>query len=283
MAEPIEALSTIHSRYDLVLCDVWGVLHNGVKAYPEAPAALASARKAGVKVVLLTNSPRLCDAVATQLLAFGITDESYDAIVTSGDVTKKLIVDGPKKLFYLGPERDTALIAGTGAEIVSAEEAEGILCTGLFDDETETPEDYRDMLTAFRMRGLPFICANPDLIVTRGDRLVPCAGALAALYEALGGETLIAGKPHKPIYDAAVAKGSALAGRTIAHERIVAIGDGMPTDVRGARNYGLDLLFICEGIHAHDYTVDGVVDEKALTRFLTEQKAGPKFWLPLLR
>ncbi|TNB48148.1 TIGR01459 family HAD-type hydrolase [Martelella lutilitoris] len=279
MPRLIPALSALYADYDIVLCDVWGVLHNGVAAFPAARQALKDARAAGKTVILLTNSPRLSPAVVEQLAALEIYDESYDAIVTSGDVTKTLVAEGPRKLFHLGPKRDTGLIDGTGAELVGETAAEGILCTGFFDDETETPEDYRDMLLGFQTRGAPLICANPDLVVTRGDRLIPCAGALAALYEELGGETRIAGKPHTPIYEAAMATARTLLG-DVDKARVLAIGDGMPTDVKGALDYGLDLLFIAEGIHAGDYTVDGTVDEASLDRFLTERNAEPKYWMP---
>nr|WP_272210432.1 TIGR01459 family HAD-type hydrolase [Marinicella sp. W31]MDC2876313.1 TIGR01459 family HAD-type hydrolase [Marinicella sp. W31] len=279
MPRSIPALSALYADYDVVLCDVWGVLHNGVAAFPAARQALAEARKAGKTVILLTNSPRLSASVVEQLAVLDIFSESYDAIVTSGDVTRTLVVEGPRKLFHLGPKRDTGLTEGTGASLVGEAEAEGILCTGLFDDETETPEDYRDMLVGFQKRGAPLICANPDLVVTRGNRLIPCAGALAALYEEIGGETRIAGKPHTPIYEAAIENARSLLGN-VDKARVLAIGDGMPTDVKGALGYGLDLLFIAEGIHAADYTVDGKVDEASLDRFLTERNAEPKYWMP---
>ncbi|PRX07284.1 UNVERIFIED_ORG: HAD superfamily hydrolase (TIGR01459 family) [Martelella mediterranea] len=279
MARSIPALSAVYDAYDVILCDVWGVLHNGVASFDAAKKALADARAAGKTVILLTNSPRLSPAVSKQLVNLGVTDAAYDGIVTSGDVTKKIVSEGPRKLFFLGPERDIGLVSETGVELVEAEEAESILCTGLFDDETETPEDYRDMLSGFAARGLPLVCANPDLIVTRGDRLIPCAGALAALYEELGGTTLIAGKPHQPIYDAALEKARTLLG-DVDKARILAIGDGMPTDVLGAMNYGLDLLYIAEGIHAADYTREGTVDEALLKRFLTDKGATPKYWMP---
>ncbi len=279
MPRSIPALSALYADYDIVLCDVWGVLHNGVAAFPAARQALKDARAAGKTVILLTNSPRLSPAVVKQLAVLEVYDESYDAIVTSGDVTKTLVAEGPRKLFHLGPKRDTGLIDGTGAALVGEGEAEGILCTGFFDDETETPEDYRAMLVGFQQRAAPLICANPDLVVTRGDRLIPCAGALAALYEELGGETRIAGKPHTPIYEAAMATARSLVGE-VDKTRVLAIGDGMPTDVKGALDYGLDLLFIAEGIHAGDYTVDGKVDEASLNRFLTERNAEPKYWMP---
>ena len=281
MPKQIDALSTLHSDYDVVLCDVWGVLHNGVNSFDTPKLALAEARRAGATVILLTNSPRLSPSVKEQLAGYSVTPESFDAIVTSGDVTRTLVAEGPRKLYYMGPQRDTDLYKDTGVERVDEAEAEGILCSGFEDDETETPEDYRDILTRFAERGLPLICANPDLVVSRGDRLVPCAGALAALYADLGGETRIAGKPHRPIYEAALAKARELRG-DVDPARVLAIGDGMPTDVKGALDYGLDLLFVAEGIHEDDYARDGIVDAPLLDRFLTEHEADPKYWMPKL-
>lgn len=279
MAQSISALTAVYDHYDVILCDVWGVLHNGVAAFDSARVALADARKAGKTVILLTNSPRLSPSVAKQLLGLGVSDAAYDAIVTSGDVTKGLAASGPKNVFFLGPNRDSDLINASGVKVVDAEAAEAILCSGFYDDEKETPEDYREMLSAFAKRDLPLICANPDLVVTRGDRLIPCAGAIAAFYEELGGRTLIAGKPHKPIYDAAIEVAEGLTGN-VDKARVLAIGDGMPTDVLGAMNYGLDLLFIADGIHAGEYTIGKHVDEASLKRFLTEKGASPKYWMP---
>lgn len=281
MGKRIESFREIGGLYDVALCDVWGVLHNGVSAYEEAPIALEAARGEGLTVVLITNSPRVAPRVVEQLRAIGVPDSAYDRIVTSGDVTRHLIAEGPKKVFLLGPERDIGILEGLDVVRVEADEAESIVCTGFFDDETETPDDYTDMLTAWSARSVPLICANPDLVVERGHRMIPCAGAMAAYYERLGGQTRIAGKPHQPIYDAAIA-----AAREVRSEfplsRVVAIGDGMPTDVRGALDYGLDLLYISHGIHAREYVVDGHTDEAALGAFLAREQASPKWWMPRL-
>lgn len=281
MGKRIESFREIGGLYDVALCDVWGVLHNGVSVYPDAPVALEAARSEGLTVVLITNSPRVAPRVVEQLRAIGVPDSAYDRIVTSGDVTRKLIAEGPKKVFLLGPERDIGILEGLDVQRVEANEAESIVCTGFFDDETETPDDYTDMLTAWYARNVPLICANPDLVVERGHRMIPCAGAMAAYYERLGGQTRIAGKPYQPIYDAAIA-----AAREVRSEfplsRVVAIGDGMPTDVRGALDYGLDLLYISHGIHAREYVVDGHTDEAALGTFLAREQASPKWWMPRL-
>lgn len=281
MGKRIESFRDIGGLYDVAFCDVWGVLHNGVTAYKEASIALEAARDEGLAVVLITNSPRVALKVVEQLRAIGVPDSVYDRIITSGDVTRKLIAEGPKKVFLLGPERDIGILEGLDVQRVDAGEAESIVCTGFFDDETETPDDYTEMLTAWAARHVPLICANPDLVVERGHRMIPCAGAMAAYYERLGGQTRIAGKPHQPIYDAAIA-----AAREVKSEfplsRVVAIGDGMPTDVRGALDYGLDLLYISHGIHAREYVVEGHTDEAALGAFLAREQASPKWWMPRL-
>ncbi|MGO4437683.1 TIGR01459 family HAD-type hydrolase [Rhizobium sp. RAF56] len=281
MAKRIGSFREISTNYDVVLCDVWGVLHNGVAAYPEASVALEAARAEGVSVVLITNSPRPAPSVIEQLEMIGVSNDSYDRIVTSGDVTRALIAKGPKKVFLLGPERDLPLLDGLGVEAVTADEAEVIVCTGFFDDETETPEDYRDMLKALAARRVQMICANPDLVVERGHKMIPCAGAMAAYYDRMGGETAVAGKPHTPIYDATLAAARDLRGE-FPQSRVIAIGDGMPTDVRGALDYGLDLLYISHGIHAREYVVEGHTDETALGAFLAREQASPRYWMPRL-
>ena len=281
MPERIQSLKDITPHYDVILCDVWGVLHNGVSPFSDAAAALIEARDKGVSVVLITNSPRPNDSVAIQLDGIGVPREAWDRIVTSGDVTRALIRQGPPNVFLLGPDRDLPLLEGTEAFPVKERDADIIVCTGFFDDETETPEDYRDLLTHFADRNIPMICANPDLIVERGERLIPCAGAVAAFYETLGGETRIAGKPHRPIYEEALRQATELR-EMIDPARIVAIGDGMPTDVRGALSEGLDLLYISAGIHARDYMTGDVTDERALDDFLASHQAEPRWWMPRL-
>lgn len=282
MADRISTLSDVTERYDVILCDVWGVLHNGVDAFPAASEALTAARAAGTTVVLITNSPRRSQDVINQLRMIGVADTAYDRIVTSGDVTRTLIAAGPKRIFFLGPDRDLNLLEGLGVTAVAPEDAEAIVCTGFFDDETETPEDYHDVLVAFAARKAPLICANPDLIVERGHRMIPCAGAVAAYYEQLGGSTRIAGKPHRPIYEASLAAAREERQGEVARDRILAIGDGMPTDVRGALDAGLDLLYISGGIHAAEYTVNGKPDEAILNAYLKRENAEPRFWMQRL-
>ena len=280
MAERIESLRDITGNYDVILCDVWGVVHNGVTAFLDACAALRAAREAGVTVVLITNSPRRSDGVVRQFRNIGVPEATFDGMVTSGDVTRTLIErQGPKKIYLIGPERDWALVEGLPVTSVGAADADIIVCTGLFDDETQTPEDYRASLEALRARDLTMICANPDLMVERGTHMIYCAGALAQVYRSLGGETLVAGKPHAPIYAASLAEAERLRG-PFERGRVLAIGDGMPTDVRGAIDQGLDLLYISGGIHAGDYANgDGGTDEAEMHRFLERSDAAPRWWM----
>jgi ribonucleotide monophosphatase NagD (HAD superfamily) len=263
MAKRIQNLSEVISEYDVVLSDVWGVVHNGVEAFLQSCAGLAAARDAGATVVLITNSPRPAPGVIQQMSDLGVPDGTYDRIVTSGDVTQHLIVEGPKKVFLIGPERDLNLFDGLGVEVVQQEAADCIVCTGFFDDEKEVPEDYADMLLAFAKRD------------------IPCAGAVAAYYEKLGGKIRVAGKPHRPIYEAALDAAREERG-DFPINRVLAIGDGMPTDVRGALAYGLDLLYISAGIHVAEYTVNGQTDEAILDAWLKREHAEPKYWMPRL-
>ena len=282
MAQRIQSFRDIAAQYDAVLCDVWGVLHNGVEAFSHASEALAEARAAGLSVVLITNSPRPHPGVKVQIRGLGVRDDAYDRIVTSGDVTRSLIAEGPGKVYFIGAEKDLPLLDGLDVETVGLEEAGIVVCAGLRDDEVEAVEDYREELAALAARGLPFICANPDLVVERGHKLIACAGALAGLYEELGGTTRIAGKPHRTIYEKSLAELRAVRG-AFDMARVIAIGDGMPTDVRGAQAYGLDVLYISGGIHAGHYVEGGRTDEARLAAFLAAEDAHPKWWMPRLQ
>ena len=278
MLKKLDNLTDLDDKYDVILSDVWGVLHNGVSAYKEAATALAGMRAAGKTVILITNSPRRKQGVVAQLETLGITSDSYDEVVTSGELTRRLIEKAPKKVFFLGPDRDLQLLDGLDVERVDKDAAEAIVCTGFFDDEVEKPEDYQDILTEFVAKNLPFICANPDLIVERGERMIPCAGAIAAYYKKLGGEVFVAGKPHSPMYQTALEVAKNLRG-DVDPSRVIAIGDGMPTDVRGAVNYGLDLIFVAHGIHINQYA-DGVsIDDFRLAGFLAKEGVRPNYWM----
>lgn len=241
-------MKDLSARYPVWLCDIWGVVHNGVAHFPQAVDALQRHRANGGLVTLLTNAPRSAAKVAGHLAHLGVTGDHYDLIVTSGDVTHELMkpYDG-HRIYYLGPERDLGVLDDLRIEKSSPEDAEAVLCVGLVNDETETPEDYAGLLEKLSRRRLPMICANPDKVVRRGSRLIYCAGALAERYAALGGEVTMAGKPHRPIYDLALERVAALRGATREAD-VLAIGDGPETDIKGAADYGLDVVLIAGGI-----------------------------------
>jgi len=273
--EIIDRLDGLAENYSAILCDVWGVIHNGVRAFEPAVEALQRARQAGKAVVLITNAPRPFGPVIEQLRSLGVPDDAYDAVVTSGDVTRSLIETGPRKIFHLGPDRDMTLYDGLDVEVVEEFEAAGVVCTGLFDDRTETPDDYTDLLQRLRARDLPFICANPDIVVERGDTMIYCAGALGRAYSQLGGRTQIAGKPYHPIYEATLAKASEVLGRPVGVKDALAIGDGLMTDVKGAAGMGIDLLFVTDGIHASEYGESGRPDPERLAHYMASHGFAP--------
>jgi HAD superfamily hydrolase (TIGR01450 family) len=279
----IDTLDVLAGGYDAILSDVWGVVHNGVRSSPEACAALARARARGMAVVLITNAPRPRDDVAAQLRSLGVPGDSYDELITSGDVTRDLIAAGPRRIFHVGSERELTIYEGLDVERVDEFEADAVVCTGLYDDSVETPDDYAQMLRRFRSRDLPFICANPDIVVERGDTLAWCAGALARDYAQLGGRTFIAGKPHRPIYDAALKAAGAALGRSVDLSRVLAIGDGMMTDVKGAEQAGIDVLYVSAGIHAREYGDTHEPDLDRLAAFLDKHGHRPVAVIPRLR
>lgn len=250
----ISGLSALAPRYGAVLCDVWGVLHNGVAAFQGAVEALVQYRRAGGHVVLLTNAPRPYLSVVAQITALGVPAEAYDAVVTSGDVTRSLLASRLERaIVHIGPPRDLTLIEGLPGRLASDAEGEIIVATGLYDDDREVPEDYRARFEPLVKRGLPFVCANPDIVVERGHSMVYCAGALAELYAAMGGDVVMVGKPFAPIYKAALARIDDVAGRPVDIRSVLAIGDGLPTDIAGAARNNLDVLFVTGGIHAADF------------------------------
>jgi len=250
----VEQLRDLIDGVEVILSDIWGVVHNGLEAFPEACAALHNFRQQGGTVILITNAPRPADSVQRQLRKLGVADDSYDAIVSSGDLTRHFVADHPgKRMFWLGPERDSSIHRGLEAVFTPLEEADYIICTGLFDDETESAEDYRDMMLQARARKLPLICANPDIVVERGDRLIYCAGAIAELYRELGGEVIFYGKPHRPIYERAMALATERRGHATPLDRVLAIGDSVRTDLTGALGFGIDCLFLTRGIHSEEF------------------------------
>jgi HAD superfamily hydrolase (TIGR01459 family) len=276
----IAGLSEIADRYDAVLCDVWGVIHNGREAFAQACAALVQFQETRGPVVLISNAPRPSSDVVCQLRSLGVPDAAWSGFVTSGDATREALAErAPGPAWAIGPVRDGSLYAGTGVAFVETpEEAAFVSATGLFDDEVETPEDFRTRLAVCAERGLLMICANPDIVVQRGDKMIYCAGALAALYETLGGQVLMAGKPHAPIYAAAYVAAERLAGRPLPKEKILAIGDGLVTDVKGAVNEQLPILFIAGGIHGDDtLTPDGLIRPDRLAALLTQAGAAADY------
>lgn len=253
------SMATLARCFDVWLCDIWGVMHNGVNAFPGAIRACQEFRLSGGVVVLISNAPRPCGAVAAQIAGFGVTADSYDGIVTSGDVTRVLLENASdggqpyRRVFHLGPERDLPIFEGLDARRVEPEQAEIVVCSGLYDDETETPDDYADLLERLLLRRLPMICANPDVVVGRGDQLVYCAGALARAYERLGGDVVYAGKPYGPIYDLALNMAARMRGGAASPGRVLAIGDGLETDLAGAAGQGLPAVFVAGGMHKSEF------------------------------
>jgi HAD superfamily hydrolase (TIGR01459 family) len=258
----LDRFSTIAPRYDVVLCDIWGVVHDGIAAHAPACDALMRFRADGGTVVLITNAPRPSPWVIRQMDRLGVPQDAYDDVMTSGDLTRDVIARHKgEAVFHLGPERDLTIYDGLGIRLTPVETADYVVCSGLFDEFTETPDDYRSLVATMRERGLFMVCANPDLVVERGVERFYCAGAIADLYGSAGGEVLYAGKPHRPIYDAALAKAAAIRGGAAEAARTLAIGDSLRTDITGARAFGIDGLFVAGGIHAqelgHDASLDG--------------------------
>jgi HAD superfamily hydrolase (TIGR01459 family) len=247
----IDSIKDIGESYRAWLVDIWGVMHNGRNAFSLATAATRAFRESGGIVVLLSNSPRPSREVKEQLRQFGVPDDAYDATVTSGDLTRHEL--GKHKnacVFHLGPERDRPIFTGLDVKLGDWQDAELVVCSGLFDDDTETPEDYTDLLRDMAARGLPMICANPDHMVERGHQLIYCAGALAAVYEDLGGKVIYAGKPYAPVYDLALETITELAGSDVGKDQVLAIGDGVKTDIAGANSFGVDAVFVASALHA---------------------------------
>lgn len=280
-----KAIGEIAAGYDVLLCDIWGVVHDGCEAFSDSCAALAEWRATRGPVILISNSPRPSPGVIEQMDDLGVPRESWSAVVTSGDVTRVLLTErAPGPVFILGPERDEPLYDGLDLTRAAIADAAFISCTGLVEDETETPEDYRALLTAAAARGLDMVCANPDIVVQRGDRLIYCGGALAKLYEELGGRAIMAGKPYAPIYERCLLMADDLGGRPVDRSRVLAIGDGVATDIAGANGQGLDVLFIGGGIHGSAaVTHDGRLDEEATQAALAASGASARYAMAALR
>ncbi len=272
-----ERFSTLAGGYDVVLSDVWGVIHNGIAATAPACDALTRFRGQGGTVMLITNAPRPGEVVTRFLDKLAVPRSAYDGIVSSGDVTRAAMAARPdKRVFHIGPERDLPIFDGLGLNFVPLPQADYVVCTGLRDDEVETPENYRTELGELLRRKMFMLCGNPDLVVERGDRLIYCAGAIADLYGALGGEVLYAGKPHPPIYDLALQRVAGLRSAMPAKRRVLAIGDSVRTDLRGATGFGLDCLFVTAGIHAEELGDRHDPNLAALNKIFADAGVAPK-------
>ncbi len=274
----IDSFAPLARDYDVLLCDVWGVIHNGIAAYQPACEALIRFRQHGGTAILITNAPRPGAAVGRILDRLGVPREAYDAITSSGDVTRGIVESRRgERVFHLGPERDKPIFGGLDVAFAPLQTADYVVCSGLFDDTVETPEDYRAMLAAMRARSLFMVCANPDVVVERGDALVYCAGALADRYAGLGGAVLYCGKPHAPIYHAALAAAAtARHGGAVPLNRVLTIGDSVRTDLKGAAAFGLDSVFVTSGIHAEDYGGRDTPDRGALDAIFAAAGVAPK-------
>ena len=245
----ITGLREIAGDYDALICDVWGVVHDGMRPHWPAVEALRLFRAERGRVVLFSNAPRLPAAIERQFTKIGMPLDCYDAIVSSGRVARDDIThrasQGKLGIVHLGPERDINVFEGLNVELAEPGKASIILATGFLHDDTETAEDYRDTLVELRRHGLLMVCANPDEFVPRGKKLVPCAGGLARIYASLGGEVVYYGKPYLPIYKEALeAAGSP--------KRALVVGDGLDTDILGANAAGIETLFIADGVHSEE-------------------------------
>jgi HAD superfamily hydrolase (TIGR01459 family) len=265
-------LSELAPHYDAVLCDVWGVIHNGRESFPAATDALARFRSDVGPVIMISNAPRPHPPVIEQMQGLGVPNAAWTRVVTSGDATRILLSQrAPGPAWKLGPDRDDILYEGIDLAFSPLEEARFISCTGPFDDENEEPADYRERFLGAVERGLEMICANPDIVVQRGDKLVYCGGALAQLYESLGGVVHMAGKPYPAIYDICLKEAEAQLGRPLDRRRVLCIGDGLPTDIRGANAQDLDVLFIASGIHGAETVGPQGIRVDAVAHLLREE------------
>ena len=292
MTQLITSLSEISGRYDALLCDLWGCLHNGVAPFPGAVSALRAFRAGGGRVVLLTNAPRPAADVAAGLDRLGVPRDAWDVVVSSGDAAQDAMFAGAvgRRVWHLGPEKDDGFFTNVPPEWADAapiervalDEAEGIVCTGPFDEINEVPEDYRPQFLLAKTKGLPMLCTNPDIVVDLGHRRIYCAGALAALYEEMGGTALYFGKPHPPIYDLARRRLAAIGGAD--DGRILAIGDGIGTDIAGAAGEGIDALFVTGGLAADQFGPDvDNPDLKVLREWLGVRQQAPQYAIATLR
>ena len=269
----VAGLAELAPAYPALLCDVWGVIHDGERSHTDATEALIAYRRGGGKVILITNAPRPKADVVAQLDSLGVPRAAYDDVVTSGDAARHVLASRPHvRIHHVGPEGDLPLYFGLPVEFGDEDDCELVSCTGLFDDENETPADYQPSLAAWQARGVPMLCVNPDIVVERGDRLVWCAGALAERYREQGGETIIVGKPYAPIYETALSR----LNPAVAKAKVLALGDGINTDIRGAVAQGIDVVFVTGGIHAIVFGDRETPDLAAIHAFLATAGLGAR-------
>jgi HAD superfamily hydrolase (TIGR01459 family) len=293
MAQIIQSLTDISPQYDTLLCDLWGCLHNGKAPYPAAVAALQAFRAGGGTVALLTNAPRPNRFVIEQLDRMGVPRDAWDLVVSSGDAAQIAMLRGTvgRKVHHIGPAKDDGFFTSLPEDMpdaqdiirVSLEEAEGIVCTGPFDEVAETPEDYRATFLYAKAKGLTLLCANPDLVVDMGDTRIYCAGALARHYETMGGTSLYFGKPYPPIYDLTRQRLAAM-GRGTDAATMLAVGDGIFTDVQGGLGEGIDTLFVTGGLEADRFGADPENPDTAMLEgWLADHKMAPTHAIGRLR
>ncbi len=297
MTAIIASLAEVSGRYRALFCDLWGCVHNGVAVFPAAASALQAFRASGGRVILVTNAPRPKGPVEQQLARLGLPRDAWDDIATSGEAAQYGMLAGAvgRRVHHIGADKDLpfftefspdlAMLAAREAPIerVKLAEAEGVVCTGLADEENETPEDYRGKLLLAKAKGLKLLCANPDIVVDMGHKRLWCAGALAQAYEEMGGESLYFGKPHPPIYDLARRRLAAL-DPGIGDGDILAVGDGWDTDIRGAAGEGIDTLFLSGGIMAARFGADPAQPDKAsLSDWLAAQEITATHAMGMLR
>jgi HAD superfamily hydrolase (TIGR01459 family) len=286
MTRIVQSLAEVGGAYEALLVDLWGCYHDGIAPWPAAMAALRDYRARGGIVILLTNAPRPAYSVKRFLERIGAAEDSYDGIMSSGAACRRAIRRGEygQRFHYVGPPRDLHMLTDLGLEDLPLEQAGAILCTGLADDMTETPADYAGRIAEWRAHGLTLLCANPDLVVDRGDRRLFCAGSLARAYERAGGAVVWFGKPHAPTYDQSFDLLAEIAGRDIPRDKVLAIGDGIGTDVKGGLDYGLDVMFVTGGLAAAEVGADPEHPDPArLEAYLAAHGVAPQFAIGRLR
>lgn len=290
MTQIVQSLSEISANYDALFVDLWGCVHNGVQAFPDAVAALQEYRKSGGAVVLVTNAPRTRSSVESHLKILGVPQDAWDTIATSGDSARVAMYRGAvgRKVYFIGFEDDKRILTPpevldnpVDIELAPLQEAEGIVCTGPFDPFADPSVNRADFLYA-KQKGMKLLCANPDIVVDRGENREWCAGALAQLYTEMGGESLYFGKPHPPIYDLSRLRLAAL-GKKVSDDRILAIGDGIQTDIAGAMGEDIDSLFISGGLAAAETKTSHQPDADALSAYLQKEMRHPTFTIGHLR